>query len=138
MKVIKIVVIPALLLSVSAFAEEQSYTRNAFLVDMTHAYYASLGELCPATSLNVQGLFAAGMKAGLGKDDVVEIENAILQLNGNTKVALPSKKVAGQVAFASTMINVDISKGEGKQNWCDFRVPKLIDRGMLIKMGGEE
>lgn len=72
---------------------------------MTHAYYASLGELCRGTSLNVQGLFVAN--SGTGKDDVVEIENAILQMNGNTKVASPSKGVTDQVALASTMINVD-------------------------------
>lgn len=67
---------------------------------------------------------------------MVEIENAILQLNGDTKVASPSKEVADQVAFASTMINVDIRKGRGKKHWCEFRVPRLIDLGLPTKKDG--
>jgi hypothetical protein len=102
-----------------------------FIIQMTKAYYAAA--LCQNVELNVDRLFAVGAEAGLSKDSVVNIENAILRLNGNTKAAVPPKDVASKVRVAATMLNVEMRSGQ--ETWCSGELPVLMSVGILKAKG---
>jgi len=103
--------------------------KNAFVWDMTHAYYAAY-ELCPDTKINFAGLLAAGEKAGWDKEGVIDIENALRRINGNTDADIPPASTRKTVEVAATSITVELNR-KPKEAWCDFRVPVLTQQGIL-------
>ena len=111
----------------AAAADDQ----NAFIVDVTHAYYAKA--LCQGLDIVYENFVTTAQRRKLDPILVDEVRDGVVFLNTDGLIGpKPRKKVMDAVVRAEKMIKMD----QGKtvlESWCNFRGPLLLRDGFVVR-----